>query len=112
MEEYIDRNSLLRFIGEKPSIAEATEGEMRLIRAVVSTIKNFPAADVNPTVRGRWKPVMVWRDKRGKIQEKDEWYGPLFCCDKCNWTMIGESPYCPHCGAQMGEGGERAKEEE
>jgi hypothetical protein len=64
-------------------------------------IEAVPAADVRPAVKARWKPVMCADNPN--IQDRDEWYGLLFVCDKCNWTMIGESNFCPNCGARMEE---------
>ena len=57
--------------------------------------------DVRPVVHGKWNPVMCAGNPN--IQDRDEWYGALFVCDKCNWTMIGESNFCPNCGADMRE---------
>ena len=60
------------------------------------------AADVAPLRHGKWKPVV---DSHGN-QEESEWYGDLYYCDKCNWTMIEKSHYCPNCGARMDKDGD------
>lgn len=60
----------------------------------------IPAADVRPVVRGKWKPSMCGT-AHGPIQDKDEWYGPLFLCSECGADMIGASNFCPNCGADM-----------
>ena len=56
--------------------------------AVGDWLQDFPAADVRPVVRGRWK---------------------LFCgrldwqCSNCNWSTRADIPrnFCPNCGADM-----------
>ena len=55
------------------------------------------------TEKSKWEPVMYATSYGDLIQERDEWYGPLFKCKSCNWTMIGESNFCPNCGADMRE---------
>ena len=47
MNELISKEALLRLIGTMP-ISPTTERENRLINAFVTTVKNFPAADVLP----------------------------------------------------------------
>lgn len=59
-----------------------------------------PTAEVRPVVRGKWKPSMCGT-ANGPIQDKDEWYGPLFLCSECGADMIGASNFCPNCGASM-----------
>ena len=49
MTDYINRKALLKMIGTMPSIP-LTDREERLIRAFISTVKNFPAADVREVV--------------------------------------------------------------
>jgi hypothetical protein len=57
--------------------------------------------DVRPVVKARWKPVMCAGNPN--IQDRDELYGELFVCEKCNRTMIGKRNFCPNCGARMEE---------
>ncbi len=73
------------------------------MNAIQKCILSIPTADVRPVKKARWKPVMLMREDKPDIQGKDEWYGPLFVCDKCSWTMIGKSKFCPNCGADMRE---------
>ena len=40
-----------------------------------------------------------WIDARFK----DEWYGTMYICSKCNGEMMGTSDFCPNCGADMRE---------
>ena len=64
MAEYIDREALLKMIGTMPS-SPITDREERLIRAFISTVKNFPAADVRPVVRGEWQFHMFTENSWG-----------------------------------------------
>ena len=102
----------LRFISVEDAVKTAwmileglgyrNEENPQLRESVSAVFDTAPTADVRPVVRGKWKPVMSAGNPN--IQERDEWYGPLFVCDKCNWTMIDKSNFCPNCGAKMDGG--------
>ena len=38
-----------------------------------------------------------WIDTRGNT----EWYAREYGCSECGGTMLGESNFCPNCGAKM-----------
>ena len=95
MDEYIKREALIQklqdeinscpFYGHQFDLEDAKE-----------LIRNFPAADVAPVVRGRWIPAEPESDV-------------IFICSKCE-TEISTSwdydqdemwNYCPICGAKM-----------
>lgn len=38
-----------------------------------------------------------WIDTRGNT----EWYAREYECSECGGTMLGESNFCPNCGAKM-----------
>ena len=95
MAEYISREALLKMIGTMPS-SPITDREERLIRAFISTVKNFPAADVREVKRGKWTESVV------KYDELTSLFG--FKCSECGGFCIGESNFCPNCGADMREG--------
>lgn len=102
MAEYISREAVMLEIDAADFVIDANfEGGATLLYCddVVDRLSAIPAADVRPVVKARWKPVMLASNPN--IQDRDELYGPLFVCDKCNWTMIGESNFCPNCGADM-----------
>ena len=69
---------------------------------IAARLHDIPAADVRPVVRGKWKPSMCGTAS-GPVQDRDEWYGPLFLCSECGADMIGASNFCPNCGADMRE---------
>lgn len=35
------------------------------------------------------------------IRENTEWYAREYECSECGGTMLGESNFCPNCGAKM-----------
>ena len=39
----------------------------------------------------------TWIDTRGNT----EWYAREYECSECGGTMLGESNFCPNCGAEM-----------
>lgn len=39
----------------------------------------------------------TWIDTRGNT----EWYAREYECSECGGTMLGESNFCPNCGARM-----------
>ena len=97
MAEYIDRDMFLKIISHKPS-SPTTDREDRLINSFISAVKNCPAADVRPVVRGRW--IMT-----------TERFAPERICSSCKCRFpvsAGEGitevlNYCPNCGARMEE---------
>ena len=46
------------------------------------------------------------KGRRGRGQwinmnEKEEWYGTMFKCNRCGEVTIGQEDFCPSCGARM-----------
>ncbi len=91
MDEFISKKALLRLVETMPS-SPTTERENRLINAFITTVKNFPAADVRPVVRAEWLPF----GKRGI-------YGMMYACSSCHAKYDGKTNFCPDCGAVMEE---------
>ena len=81
-------------IGNKPS-SPTTEREDRLINAFVSTVKNFPAADVRPVVRAQW----VYTDMSRLVCSNCG--NPVAFALKDDGWHHGD--YCTNCGACMME---------
>lgn len=95
MAEYIDRDMFLKIISHKPS-SPTTDREDRLINYFISSVKNFPAADVRPVVRAEF------------VRCGDGKHVPYMCahCGKtvpANLVEIWGAHYCPNCGADMRE---------
>jgi len=90
---------LLKMISHKPS-SPTTEREDRLINGFISAVKNCPAADVRPVVRGKW------------IDRDDDYYGwNMWACSACGEEFVltegtpdmNDYHFCPNCGADMRE---------
>lgn len=88
MPEYIEREALLRDIGDNPSpIYEA----FRIV------VKRQPTADVAEVRRGKWIATEEYETDRCNL-----------CGFKINWDDIASCEiydihYCPKCGAKMGD---------
>lgn len=57
-----------------------------LAAAIESVIREAPAADVQPVVRGTWKSRKGWS---------------RFVCSECSHESGSETYFCPNCGADM-----------
>ena len=81
MAEYIEREAAI----------DATYA-LHFKDLIQEALRNLPAADVWPVVRGKWRL-----------------YSPLtdtYECDKCGYQVVDESfrtNFCPNCGADMRE---------
>ena len=56
-----------------------------------AAILKIPVADVAPVRHGRWLPTTKW------WQGGSAWKR----CSECGILHLGESKYCPNCGAKM-----------
>ena len=94
MAEYIERDSFLKLISHKPS-CPTTDREDRLIDGFISAVKNCPAADVRPVVRGKW------------TRRKSKLYTMCSACgygySNSHYHKAEEFKFCPNCGAMMEE---------
>ena len=77
MTDYIPRDAVLK----------AVEPEYR--PSLGRQIMSIPAADVAPVVRGKWIDYPIAED--------------CVQCSVCGALRIGQSNYCPNCGAKMEE---------
>lgn len=57
----------------------------------VKAVKNVPAADVRPVVRGEW------------IEHNDDFLGLTYECSVCHAEGMMHGNFCPNCGANMME---------
>lgn len=69
-------------------------------------IKELPATDVVPVVRGKWNgwhgDKLVGIDDNGDDMYRHYHYNT---CSECGRGNAIKSAYCPHCGAKMGAEG-------
>lgn len=57
-------------------------------------LKDIPAADVRPVVRGEWKKAFADHEAFG--------VRPFYrYCSKCNEVTVHQYNFCPNCGADM-----------
>lgn len=93
MSDLIEREKLIQHfqkcIGALKNISAYT-GDFE---ACLKAVQNQPAAEVEPVKHGHWIHIKSpWNG--GYIQE----------CSHCKETiksLIGDLPYCPHCGTKM-----------
>lgn len=69
--------------------------------AFLERLKKLPA--VEPTNTGHWKRASMDR----YTTHAQYWYK----CDKCGELNLGNTDFCPNCGARMDEPQERSGEE-
>ena len=101
MAEYIDREALVEWLKRIP-LKDLSDG-LGLCRVIMEddfkkAIKKMPKgiiADVEPARHGRWI----------EKQEKDTFAGYLYSyeCSECGRVEQRKEPYCPKCGAKMGD---------
>lgn len=91
MAECIEREAFLDAIERmKPYHQDADD--------IAEMLQNFPAADVRPVVKAVWKHVQWVVDE--EWQEGGYW---ISRCSNCLMPYNTETPFCPHCGADMRE---------
>ena len=96
MVEYIERETMLSlYEGEYDTVDYHVP-----IPVLIQNIKDIPAADVRPVVRGRW---IV-----GKIDDpilEPVGISESFRCSECDYGYVSfdqkRHNYCPNCGADM-----------
>ena len=88
MAEYLEREAAISWFMPYVHIGGYISAD-----DMVEDIRNLPAADVAPVVRGRWD---LLDDASSKIVKWN--------CDKCNRISTRKTDYCPNCGADMREG--------
>ena len=81
---YIDREYLLDHVESEEWMD--SDGEEHYHEYIpLSIVRNAPAADVRPAVRGRWKT-----------------YNNTYICSACGRPVsFWQSKFCPNCGASM-----------
>ena len=74
----------------------------RSVTDCIRRIKDIPAADVRPVVRGKWEQKEVFEAK-GHVDELQSAFCPV--CQRYHTTPYSyyftQYNYCPNCGADM-----------
>ena len=101
-KEYIERGALLKTLGcedavkygNKTAEQQHNSYSTMMLYEIADVICDAPAADVEPVVRGEWKP-------------DDRMFG-VWHCSVCGESALCngveeevKSAFCPHCGAKM-----------
>ena len=94
-KEYIERGDAINII--TMGISNAMSSERAIAYSdITRRINAIPSADVEPVVRGEWKP-------------DDRMFG-VWHCSVCGESALCngveeevKSAFCPHCGAKMNE---------
>lgn len=96
MAEYIEReaavNALTKIINESDMPEDWNKG----MSAAMSALFRIPAADVRSVVKAIWKHVQWVVDE--EWQDGGYW---ISRCSNCLMPYNTETPFCPHCGADM-----------
>ena len=79
--------------GKGETYSQYNEAWQDALDRAEGAIGNLPSAEPK---RG------TWIDTGGE----EEWYAREYECSECGGTMLGESNFCPNCGADMREKGE------
>ena len=98
MDEYINREELLKSIGDDVPFNSAM---------VLRHILNAPAADVAPVAHGMWMPSESDFDDDDALFDAEEWCD--WQCSVCHDDICYDDPmgtdflpkFCPNCGAKM-----------
>ena len=103
MSEYIEREALLKDI-EDSVVFTAKSGqpslEIRGANKITARIMAAPVVDVVEVRHGEWVEHIE------KPQWLDDDVDIYYECSVCGALVIGETPYCPSCGAKMDGGKE------
>ena len=103
MSDYIKREDARSLINKSVSCLAPKVGEMDYKHGVITglnmacdIVEALSSADVAPVMHGRWSNECFV--KRGSTMYV------VRTCSVCSWKgAIGETKYCPNCGALMNE---------
>ena len=93
MAEYIDRESVVAgILNDLEPLICRDPASVQVFSAVpdekiISYLEQFPAADVRPVVRGRWKIISIY----------------IKCLECGERFILTPQNFCPNCGADMRE---------
>ncbi len=92
----IDANLIKRVIKEVMAENSSEELFIKVLEHICNMLDHAPTVDAVEVVHGRWieKVDMV----ESYLADCTEVF---YECSVCECANIGESPYCPNCGAKM-----------
>lgn len=90
MPKYIDANELIGAVDGNRFVTDSVKSYVRC------TVRNIPAADVEPVRRGHWIPI-------NRINPALAQFGiAQHKCSECGSEEMSARKRCPECGAKMG----------
>ena len=88
MAEYVNLDDMLEQFDKR---ASKLVGDKRIsVESMRKFIGNRPRANVKEIIYAHW------------IMHDDD-FGLTYECSNCHIETMGDSEYCPHCGAEMSE---------
>lgn len=88
--ECIDREALLTHLRECKETSTGSVLAAAVITAIQSFVEEMPVVEAAPPTPEHWI-------------EHDDFLGRTVECSACHSETMGETPYCPVCGAKMDE---------
>ena len=61
------------------------------VENIISNLEGLPSADVVERKRGSYT----------NTKDDYEWYARMHTCDLCGKSWMGDTNFCPNCGADM-----------
>ena len=107
MDDYISREWLIARLGRNLAACNPGTFSEGCYKDAIETVRNAPAADVEPVRRGWW----IGLEYDGYADGNPVY--DLWECSECGEEVRGESVpethlFCPNCGAKMDGGAEDA----
>lgn len=88
MDDYIKREQVEEML-EKAKIISSPDGEYSGYCTEDICLESIPSADVVKERYAKWM-IMSYQD----------WFN--YRCSNCQYGVVGDTNYCPNCGANMG----------
>ena len=106
MAEYIERGALETALNHRLNFLMAENGEYDHYTSgfdeAVTTVENFPTANVAPVRHGRWERIGIKGRKGLPIYPCCSVCGMVSAAYRSEWEGLrGAWKYCPNCGAKM-----------
>lgn len=95
MAEYIERESVEKFIMDGLNNSDVYERFGHDAIKIIAEVHYMPAADVAPVRHGQW------------IEQEKYTFGTFYDCSICDNRILDNGHswnYCPNCGAKMDGG--------
>lgn len=101
VKEYIEREAVADIVfrysqvASEPPMDKEDKVVLKTLHKILDEVKQASTADVEPVQHGEW----VFTGKETLFSREVK-------CNQCETKQLGETPYCPNCGAKMDGGNE------